>query len=129
MASRSATVLVIFTVAVLAFCSATVVGSMTGPLNLFPQNSGGVLDNLSAITDGEGNEAIGSQSYNDYSEDYSSSDNVESYSEPSQDTSQQADTSQSQDQSSDTSQSQDHGSDSSSSQGSVEVYTEETPSK
>ena len=99
MASRSATVLVIFTVAVLAFCSATVVGSMTGPLNLFPQNSGGVLDNLSAITDGKGNEAIGSQSYNDYSEDYSSSDNVESYSEPSQDTSQHTESSQSQDQS------------------------------
>lgn len=112
MASRSATVLVIFTVAVLAFCSATVVGSMTGPLNLFPQNSGGVLDNLSAITDGKGNEAIGSQSYNDYSEDYSSSDNVESYSEPSQDTSQQADTSQSQDQSSDSGQSDSQGTDS-----------------
>lgn len=125
MASRSATVLVIFTVAVLAFCSATVMGSMTGPLNLFPQNSGGVLDNLSAITDGEGNEAIGSQSYNDYSEDYSSSDNVESYSEPSQDTSQQADSGQSQD--SEPSQTQD--SEPSQSQGFVEEYTEKTTSK
>lgn len=125
MASRSATVLVIFTVAVLAFCSATVVGSMTGPLNLFPQDSGGILDNLSAITDGEGNEAIGSQSYNDYSEDYSSSDNVESYSEPSQDTSQHTESSQSQD--SEPSQTQD--SEPSQSQGSVEEYTEKTTSK
>ena len=98
LASRSATVLVIFTIAVLAFCLATVFASMTGPLNLFQGNSGGVLDNLSAITDNSdgGYDSIGSQDYNDYSEDYSSSSDVETYSEPSQDTSQHTDNSQNQ---------------------------------
>lgn len=73
MSSRSATVLVIFIVAVLAFCLASVFASMTGPISILPNGSesGGVLDNLSAITDDNSN-SYTYQDYNDYSEDYSS---------------------------------------------------------
>ena len=94
LASRSATVLVIFTVAVLAFCFATVFASMTGPLNLFNYTGESVLDNLSAITDNNnsGYDSGSSQGY--YSEDYSSSDNVESYTEPAQDSGQHQESSQ-----------------------------------
>ena len=57
MSSRSATVLVIFIVAVLAFCLASVFAAMTGPISILPNQSqsGGVLDNLSAITDDNSN--------------------------------------------------------------------------
>ena len=53
LASRSATVLVIFIIAIIAFCLATVFASMTGPISILPakNESGGVLDNLSVITD------------------------------------------------------------------------------
>lgn len=82
MSSRSATVLVIFIVAVVAFCLATVFASMTGPISILPNDteSGGVLDNLSAITEGTGDSgsSYGYQDYNDYSsssdDSYSSDD-------------------------------------------------------
>ena len=83
MSSRSATVLVIFTVAIIAFCLACVCASITGPISILPSesNSGSILDNLSAITDGTGNngESYGYQDYNDYS----SSDSGSSYSDDS----------------------------------------------
>ena len=97
LASRSATVLVIFVVAVSAFCLASVFGAMTGPINIFPDGSGSVLDNLSAITDSPdgGYDTIGTPDYQDYStNDYStdssdqqpddSQSQVETYSEPSE---------------------------------------------
>ena len=72
MASRSATVLVIFVIAVIAFCLASVFGAMTGTISILPNesNTGGVLDNLSAITDGTGDTGI---SYGNEHSDYSSS--------------------------------------------------------
>lgn len=97
MASRSATVLVIFVIAIMAFCLASVFAAMTGPINILPDNSGSVLDNLSAITDSPngGYDTIGYQDYNDYStNDYStdssdqqsddSQNQVDTYTEPSQ---------------------------------------------
>lgn len=93
LSSRSATVLVIFIVAIVAFCLATVFASMTGPISILPNDtdSGGVLDNLSAITDGTGDSgnSYGYQDYNDYSSSsddssYSSDDSqVETTTEPS----------------------------------------------
>ncbi len=84
LSSRSATVLVIFVVAIVAFCLASVFASMTGPISILPSESesGGILDNLSAITDDNVNNgnSYGYQDYNDYSsKDTSSSDdsNVE----------------------------------------------------
>ncbi|MEE1335975.1 hypothetical protein, partial [Methanobrevibacter sp.] len=77
MSSRSATVLVIFIVAVLAFCFASVFASMTGPISILPNQteSGGVLDNLSAITDENSNDnSYNYHDYNYYSEDDSSHD-------------------------------------------------------
>ena len=77
MSSRSATVLVIFIVAVLAFCLASVFASMTGPISILPNQSesGGVLDNLSALTDDNSvDNSYNYHDYNDYSEDQSSSD-------------------------------------------------------
>lgn len=73
MSSRSATVLVIFIVAVFAFCLASVFASMTGPISIFPNEteSGGILDNLSAITD---DDSIGKSSYNYQDYNYQSDD-------------------------------------------------------
>ena len=72
MSSRSATVLVIFSVAVIAFCLASVFAAMTGPISILPNesDSGGILDNLSAITDSDNNNYH--QSYSEDSYDYSS---------------------------------------------------------
>ncbi|WP_407392670.1 hypothetical protein [Methanobrevibacter sp.] len=76
MSSRSATVLVIFVVAIIAFCFASVFAAMTGPISILPNgtDSGGILDDLSAITNdsGDGN-SYGYQDYNDYSSSDSSS--------------------------------------------------------
>lgn len=83
MASRSATVLVIFVIAVIAFCLASVFGAMTGPISIFPNETegGSILDNLSALTDGHGDtgNSYGNDNYNDYSSSSSdsSSSNVE----------------------------------------------------
>lgn len=81
MSSRSATVLVIFMVACIAFCLASVFGAMTGPISILPNDtSGGILDNLSAITDSNSSPTTygydDSQSYSQSSYD-SSSSNVE----------------------------------------------------
>ena len=92
LSSRSATVLVIFIVAVLAFCLANVFASMTGQISIVPNEteSGGVLDNLSAITDDnvDNGNSYGYQDYNDYSSaDTSSDDKVKSNIETTTDTS------------------------------------------
>ena len=56
MSSRTATVLVILIIAIMAFCLACVCASMTGQISILPQESesGGILDNLSAITEDSG---------------------------------------------------------------------------
>ena len=79
MASRSATVLVIFVIAVIAFCLASVCASMTGTISILPNGTGNgptILDNLSAITNGTGDTGV---SYGNEHSDYrgSSSSNVE----------------------------------------------------
>ena len=74
MTSRSATVLVIFVIAIFAFCLASVFAAMTGPISILPNESesGGILDNLSAFTDDDTSES--SYGYQDYSNyDYSDS--------------------------------------------------------
>lgn len=78
MTSRSATVLVIFIIAIFAFCLASVFAAMTGPISILPQesDSGGILDNLSAITDDIDNDnSYGYQQYDDYSSNDYSDDN------------------------------------------------------
>ena len=96
MSSRSATVLVIFIVAVFAFCLASVFASMTGQISILPEEteSGGILDNLSAITDDNSANAnsYGYQDYNDYSTADSSDDssNVETTTDDSSSSSQQS---------------------------------------
>ena len=79
MSSRSATVLVIFSVAVIAFCLASVFASMTGPISILPNESesGGILDNLSVLTDSEDNN-YQSYGYDDSQESSSSSDSSQS---------------------------------------------------
>ena len=82
LSSRSATVLVIFIVACIAFCLASVFASMTGPISILPNESesGGILDNLSVLTDSEDNN-YQSYGYDDSQESSSSSDSSQS-SEP-----------------------------------------------
>lgn len=73
LSSRSATVIVILVIAIVAFCLATVFASMTGPISILPNasNNVSVLDNLSAITDSDDNyQTYGSP---DTSKDYSRS--------------------------------------------------------
>lgn len=79
MSSRSATVLVIFIVACIAFCLATVFAAMTGPISILPNesDSGSVLDNLSVITDSD-NYNYQSYGYDDSKSDSSSSDDSQS---------------------------------------------------
>ena len=76
LSSRSATVLVIFIVACIAFCAASVFASMTGTITILPNESdGGVLDNLSAITDSDDNyNTYGYDDSNSYEQSYSSDD-------------------------------------------------------
>jgi hypothetical protein len=100
LASRSATVLVIFIIAIIAFCLATVFASMTGPISILPakNESGGVLDNLSVITDTKDGGYSG-QSYGykdkDYTNKQPSSQSSKSNVETTTDTSSSKDTSQS----------------------------------
>ncbi len=107
MASRSATVLVIFIIAIIAFCLATVFASMTGPISILPakNESGGVLDNLSVITDTDDGGYSG-QSYGykdkDYTNKQPSSQSSKSNVETTTDTSNSKDTSQSSNPSKDT---------------------------
>ena len=107
LASRSATVLVIFIIAIIAFCLATVFASMTGPISILPakNESGGVLDNLSVITDTKDGGYSG-QSYGykdkDYTNKQPSSQSSKSNVETTTDTSNSKDTSQSSNPSKDT---------------------------
>ncbi len=57
MSSRSATVLVIFIVAVIAFCFASVFAAMTGPISILPveNESEMLLENLSISDDSSSN--------------------------------------------------------------------------
>ena len=77
MSSRSATILVIFTVACIAFLVATVFASMTGPISIIPtgNNSSGISNNLSTVAGPSDN--YKSSSY-DNSKDYSSSSSYSS---------------------------------------------------
>lgn len=79
LSSRSATVLVIFVIAVIAFCLASVFGAMTGTISILPNesdSSGGILNNLSAISDGTGDTGVRYDNAN-YDSSSSSSSNVE----------------------------------------------------
>lgn len=89
MSSRSATVLVIFIVAIVAFCLASVFGAMTGPISILPDGSedGNILNNLSSfVENGDTGESYGDKEYHDYdysSSSSSSSSNVETTSDDS----------------------------------------------
>ena len=66
MSSRSATLLVIFTVAIVAFCLASVFASMTGPISILPNktNDSTILDNVSSfVENGNSGESYGYKSY------------------------------------------------------------------
>lgn len=82
MSSKSATFLVIFIVAIIAFCLACVCASMTGEISILPNGneSEGVLDNLSTIiNDSEDTgESYSSQNHDDYSSSSSDSSYRES---------------------------------------------------
>ena len=75
MSSRSATVLVIFIVAIVAFCLASVFASMTGPISILPNktNESGILDNVSSfVENGNTGKSYGSGGHYNY-DDHSSS--------------------------------------------------------
>ena len=119
LSSRSATVLVIFIVACIAFCLASVFAAMTGPISILPNesDSGGILDNLSAITDSDNNN-YPSYGYDDSQSSSSSSDDSQS-NEPKVETTTDdsgSDDSNQQNQGSDDSNQQNQGSDDSSGQ-------------
>ena len=82
LSSRSATVLVIFIVACVAFCLASVFASMTGPISILPNESesGGILDNLSVIENADTGDyqSYGYDDSNDYSSNYDDSQSSES---------------------------------------------------
>lgn len=69
MASRSATVLVISIIAIIAFCLASVFGAMTGPISIFPNETdtnGTFLDNLTSLHSSDDDGSY-SQDYSGYS--------------------------------------------------------------
>ena len=81
MSSRSATLLVIFTVAIVAFCLASVFASMTGPISILPNktNDSTILDNVSSfVENGNSGESYGYKSYDNH-EDHSSSSSGNSH--------------------------------------------------
>ena len=81
MSSRSATLLVIFTVAIVAFCLASVFASMTGPISILPNktNDSTILDNVSSfVENGNSGESYGYKSY-DNLEDHSRSSSGKSH--------------------------------------------------
>ena len=125
--SRSATVLVIFIVAILAFCLASVFASMTGPISILPNESesGGIFDNLSAITDNDvsSDRSYGYKDYDDYSYSDDSSSSSSSSVETTTDDSSSSDSSSSSGGGSSSSSSSSSGSDSN-----VETTTEDTSS-
>lgn len=71
MSSRTAKFLVIFVVAIIAFCLACVCAAMTGPISILPNESdnGSILDDLSAIANDTGNNV---ETYTNQYDDYSS---------------------------------------------------------
>ncbi|WP_298520512.1 hypothetical protein [uncultured Methanobrevibacter sp.] len=75
MSSRSATVLVIFVIAMVAFCLASVFGAMTGTITIFPN----ATDDSSELSNSSYNEykTYGSEYNNDYGsyDDSSNSEN------------------------------------------------------
>ncbi len=75
LSSRSATVLVIFVIAMVAFCLASVFGAMTGTITIFPN----ATDDSSELSNSSYNEykTYGSEYNNDYGsyEDSSNSEN------------------------------------------------------
>lgn len=120
MSSRSATLLVIFTVAIVAFCLASVFASMTGPISILPNktNDSTILDNVSSfVENGNNGESYGYKSHDNY-EDHSSSSSGNSH-----DVETTTDHS-----SSSSSSSQDSGSSSSSSDSNVETTTDHSSS-
>lgn len=133
MSSRSATVLVIFIVAVLAFCLASVFASMTGPISILPNESesGGVLDNLSAITDdtGSSDNSYGYQDYTDYSSDDYSDDDSSNVETTTDDSSSSSQASSSQQSTSDSGSSSGSSSQQSSSSSQVETTTDSSSSQ
>ena len=75
LSSRSATVLVIFIVAIVAFCLASVFASMTGPISILPNktNESGIFDNVSSfVENGNTGKSYGSGGHYNY-DDHSSS--------------------------------------------------------
>ena len=81
MSSRSATVLVIFIVAIVAFCLASVFASMTGPISILPNktNESGILDNVSSfVENGNTGKSYGSGGHYNY-DDHSSSSSGNSH--------------------------------------------------
>jgi len=81
MSSRSATLLVIFTVAIVAFCLASVFASMTGPISILPNktNDSTILDNVSSfVENGNSGESYGYKSYDNH-EDRSGSSSGNSH--------------------------------------------------
>ena len=98
LSSRSATVLVIFTVACVAFCLASVFAAMTGPISILPNetNNTGILDNLSALTDQDNDnyQSYGYDDSNDYSSNYDDQQSEETQVETTTDDSHMDDTSQ-----------------------------------
>ena len=98
LSSRSATVLVIFTVACVAFCLASVFAAMTGPISILPNetNNTGILDNLSALTDQDNDnyQSYGYDDSNDYSSNYDDQQSEETQVETTTDDSHTGDTSQ-----------------------------------
>ena len=98
LSSRSATVLVIFTVACVAFCLASVFAAMTGPISILPNetNNTGILDNLSALTDQDNDnyQSYGYDDSNDYSSNYDDQQSEETQVETTTDNSHTGDTSQ-----------------------------------
>ena len=98
LSSRSATVLVIFTVACVAFCLASVFAAMTGPISILPNetNNTGILDNLSALTDQDNDnyQSYGYDDSNDYSSNYDDQQSEETQVETTTEDSPTGDTSQ-----------------------------------
>ena len=84
LSSKTATVLVIFIVAVLAFCMASVFASITGPISIIPNQTASQDNNLSNITSN-----LGLDNSNSYK---STNDNSKSYSKDTSDDSSKVET-------------------------------------
>ena len=89
MSSKSATFLVIFIVAIIAFCLASVFAAMTGPISILPfeNNSDNTSDDVSTVSVDSGSD--NDYYYQDY--DYSESQSSSPYVETTTDSSSQGD--------------------------------------